>query len=44
MLVYTTGCGVHAFTYDPSLGVLPARNGCASRRKANPHHQRRKLH
>ena len=21
MLVYTTGCGVHAFTYDPSLGV-----------------------
>lgn len=20
MLVYTTGCGVHAFTYDPSLG------------------------
>jgi fructose-1,6-bisphosphatase len=22
MLVYTTGCGVHAFTYDPSLGVF----------------------
>ena len=31
MLVYTTGCGVHAFTYDPSLGVSAcARNGCAS--------------
>lgn len=23
MLVYTTGCGVHAFTYDPSWRVLP---------------------
>ncbi|RPD96233.1 class 1 fructose-bisphosphatase [Candidatus Pantoea deserta] len=22
MMVYTTGCGVHAFTYDPSLGVF----------------------
>lgn len=22
MLVYTTGCGVHAFTYDPSIGVF----------------------
>ena len=22
MLVYATGCGVHAFTYDPSLGVF----------------------
>ncbi|WP_426575729.1 class 1 fructose-bisphosphatase [Xenorhabdus stockiae] len=22
MLVYTTGCGVHTFTYDPSLGVF----------------------
>ena len=22
MLVYTTGYGVHAFTYDPSLGVF----------------------
>lgn len=22
MLVYTTGCGVNAFTYDPSLGVF----------------------
>ncbi|MGL4859292.1 MAG: class 1 fructose-bisphosphatase [Enterobacteriaceae bacterium] len=22
MLVYTTGCGVHGFTYDPSLGVF----------------------
>lgn len=22
MLVYTTGCGVHAFTYDPSLGLF----------------------
>lgn len=22
MLVYSTGCGVHAFTYDPSLGVF----------------------
>ncbi len=22
ILVYTTGCGVHAFTYDPSLGVF----------------------
>ena len=22
MLVYTTGCGVHAFTYDPSLRVF----------------------
>ncbi|NHX33254.1 fructose-1,6-bisphosphatase, partial [Escherichia coli] len=22
MLVYTTGVGVHAFTYDPSLGVF----------------------
>jgi len=21
-MVYTTGCGVHAFTYDPSLGVF----------------------
>jgi len=22
IMVYTTGCGVHAFTYDPSLGVF----------------------
>lgn len=22
MLVYSTGCGVHAFTYDPSIGVF----------------------
>lgn len=22
MMVYTTGCGVHAFTYDPSLGLF----------------------
>ena len=22
MMVYTTGAGVHAFTYDPSLGVF----------------------
>lgn len=22
MLIYTTGCGVHAFTYDPSIGVF----------------------
>ncbi|MDT9121508.1 fructose-bisphosphatase class I, partial [Escherichia coli] len=22
MMVYTTGVGVHAFTYDPSLGVF----------------------
>lgn len=37
MLVYTTGCGVHAFTYDPSLGVFClCQNGCASRRKAKP--------
>lgn len=37
MLVYTTGCGVHAFTYDPSLAFSAcARNGCASRRKAKP--------
>lgn len=35
MLVYTTGCGVHAFTYDPSLGVFClSQNVCASRRKA----------
>ncbi|UMX83616.1 hypothetical protein MJ561_03300 [Klebsiella pneumoniae] len=35
MLVYTTGCGVHAFTYDPSLGVFVyARSACASRRRA----------
>lgn len=35
MLVYTTGYGVHAFTYDPSLGVfcLSTRK-CASRRAA----------
>lgn len=26
MLVYTTGCGVHAFTYDPSLGVFCLSN------------------
>ncbi len=38
MLVYTTGCGVHAFTYDPSLGVfcLCHENACASRRAATP--------
>ncbi len=38
MLVYTTGCGVHAFTYDPSLGrVLPVPGSvCASRRRATP--------
>lgn len=37
MLVYTTGCGVHAFTYDPSLGVFClCQNECASRRKAKP--------
>ncbi len=37
MLVYTTGCGVHAFTYDPSLGVFClCRSACASRRRAIP--------
>lgn len=30
MLVYTTGCGVHAFTYDPSLGVF-----CLSQERMN---------
>lgn len=45
MLVYTTGCGVHAFTYDPSLGVF-----CLCRAHALPGegqyllHQRRQLH
>ena len=27
MLVYTTGNGVHAFTYDPSLVFLPVPGG-----------------
>jgi fructose-1,6-bisphosphatase len=37
MLVYTTGCGVHAFTYDPSWAFSAcARNACASRRRATP--------
>ena len=31
MLVYTTGCGVHAFTYDPPLASSAcARSACAS--------------
>ncbi len=46
MLVYTTGCGVHAFTYDPSLGVFCL---CQERmrfpeKRQNLLHQRRKLH
>ncbi len=46
MLVYTTGCGVHAFTYDPSLGVFCL---CQERMRfpgAWQHvlHQRRQLH
>ena len=37
MLVYTTGCGVHAFTYDPSLAYSAcAVSVCASRRRATP--------
>ena len=37
MLVYTTGCGVHAFTYDPSPGVFClCQRVCASRRRATP--------
>lgn len=37
MLVYTTGCGVHAFTYDPSLGVFClCQERMRFRRKAKP--------
>ena len=37
MLVYTTGCGVHAFTYDPPLASSAcARSACASRKRATP--------
>lgn len=37
MLVYTTGCGVHAFTYDPSLGVFClCQNVCVSRKRVKP--------
>lgn len=45
MLVYTTGCGVHAFTYDPSLGVfcLCQKNAFPGER-LNLLHQRRELH
>ena len=37
MLVYTTGCGVHAFTDDPSLGVFClCQERMRFRRKAKP--------
>lgn len=45
MLVYTTGCGVHAFTYDPSLVFSAcARTDALPGERQNLLHQRRKLH
>ncbi len=45
MLVYTTGCGVYAFTYDPSLGVFClCQERMRSRRRAIPTPSTRQLH
>ncbi|XNM48293.1 hypothetical protein ACLK17_26375 [Escherichia coli] len=46
MLVYTTGCGVRTFTYNPSLGRFSAcaKKQIAGRGGQSLLHQRRKLH